>query len=103
TLGSVIVAPQLLRSEGIFNYLQKMNAIYFIPLLAVILIGMLTRRVPEMAANWALIGGIILIAVGYFCPPFNDVVKAMNEYQFVAIVFTYLVIFMLVMGEIKPR
>ena len=103
TLGAVIVAPMLLHAGGIFNYLQKMNAIYFIPLLAVILVGMLTRRVPEVAANWALIGGIILIAIGYFCPPFNNVVTAMNEYQFVAVVFTYLVIFMLVMGEVKPR
>ena len=36
TLISVGVAPLLAETGGIFNYLQKMNAIYFIPILTVV-------------------------------------------------------------------
>ena len=63
TAGSIAIAPLLDRTESIFSYLQTMNGIYFIPLLAVVLGGMLSRRAPAKAANWALIGGVVLIAV----------------------------------------
>ena len=80
-----------------------MNGIYFIPIFAVVLTGMLTRRVPQRAANFGLLGGIIIIAVGYFVPPFDKVVAQMHEYHFLGLVFLYLIVTMLIMGETKPR
>jgi SSS family solute:Na+ symporter len=63
---------------------------------------MLTRRVPAMAAKLALLIGFSAIAIGYFVPPFNVVVESMHEFVFLGTVFSWLVILMLVVGEIRP-
>ena len=47
--------------ESIFGYLQKMNGLYFIPIFAVVLVGMLTRRVPAFAAKFALVSGFVIV------------------------------------------
>lgn len=99
---SMCVAPLLASTGSIFAYLQKMNGIYFIPIFAVVLVGILSRRVSPIAAKTGLIGGVIMVAVGYFVPPFNVIVASMNEYHFLGMVFCYLIIIMLVIGEIKP-
>jgi len=65
---SMCVAPLLANTTSIFAYLQKMNGLYFIPIFAVVLIGMLTKRVPPLAAKLALIVGFLAIAAGYFIP-----------------------------------
>ncbi|TWT32607.1 solute:sodium symporter family transporter [Blastopirellula retiformator] len=67
-LTSMTVAPLLAGQDSIFGYLQKMNGLYFIPIFAVLLIGLLTKRVPAFAANFALIVGFLTIAFGYFGP-----------------------------------
>lgn len=96
------VAPLLNGQESIFSYIQKMNGIYFIPIFSIVLVGMLTRRVPPLAAKFALIAGFVTISCGYFIPPFARVVESMHEYHFLGLVFSYLVIGMLVMGELRP-
>lgn len=103
TVISIAVAPLLAETGGIFNYLQKMNAIYFIPILTVVAVGMLTKRVPAKAAKFALIAGIVLIATGYFLPPFNRIQNVMSEYHFVAIILLILVAAMLIIGKVSPR
>ena len=100
---TMIIAPLLAGQDSLFGYLQKMNAIYFIPILAVVLVGLLTKRVPPMAAKVALVGGCLLIAAGYFVPPFNKLPIVMHEFHFVASVFVLLVAVMLVIGKLRPR
>lgn len=100
---SMSLAPLLAGQESIFGYLQKMNGIYFIPIFAVVVVGMLTRRVPALAAKIALASGFIVIAAGYFIPPFAVIVESLHEFHFLGIVFMYLVILMLIIGELKPR
>ena len=102
-LALIILAPLLAGQDSLFGYLQKMNAIYFIPILAVVLVGLLTKRVPPMAAKVALVGGCLLIAAGYFVPPFNKLPIVMHEFHFVASVFVLLVAVMLVIGKLRPR
>ncbi|MEW4530407.1 solute:sodium symporter family transporter [Maioricimonas sp. JC845] len=97
------IAPLLAKTESIFGYLQKMNGMYFIPIFAVVLIGMVTRRVPAIAAKLALIAGFSIIAIGYFVPPFDRVVASMHEFQFLGVVFAWLLTLMLIIGEIAPR
>jgi SSS family solute:Na+ symporter len=80
-----------------------MNGMYFIPIFAVVLVGMLTKRVPAIAAKIGLIVGFGLIAIGYFVPPFDKVVASLHEFHFLGIVFSWLLILMLVIGEIRPR
>lgn len=100
---AMIVAPLLAGQASIFAYLQKMNGLYFIPIFAIVIVGMMTRRVPAMAAKVGLIGGIVMICVGYFVPPFDKIVESMHEFNFLGLVFAYIVIAMLVVGELFPR
>jgi len=99
---AMIVAPLLVGQESIFQYLQQMNALYFIPIFAVVLVGILARRVPAYAANTALIGGCAVIAIGYFVPGIASYVEQMNNFHFVGAVFVCLVGLMLLMGALDP-
>ena len=101
-IAAMSTAPLLAKTGSIFGYLQKMNGIYFIPIFAVVLVGMLSRRVPPLAAKLALVAGFVAIAVGYFVPPFNGIVASMHEFHFLGVVFAYLVLLMLVVGELRP-
>ena len=95
-------APLLAKTGSIFGYLQKMNGMYFIPIFSVVLVGMLSRRVPPAAAKIGLVAGFAAIAVGYFVPPFDSIVASMHEFHFLGIVFAYLVLLMLIIGELRP-
>ncbi len=97
------IAPLLAQTTSIFGYLQKMNGMYFIPIFAVVLVGMVTKRVPAIAAKVGLVVGFLVIAVGYFIEPFKTVVDSLHEYHFLGLVFAWLLIMMLVIGEILPR
>ncbi len=100
---AMTIAPMLAGVGGIFSYLQKMNGIYFIPIFSVVLVGMLSKRVPASAAKVALVVGFVAIVAGYFVPPFDRMVTAMNEFHFLGAVFAVLCATMLVMGKIAPR
>lgn len=97
------IAPLLANTASIFGYLQKMNGMYFIPIFAVVFVGMTTNRVPPIAAKLALVVGFAAIAIGYFVPPFDIIVASIHEFHFLGIVFAWLLILMLVIGEIAPR
>lgn len=64
---------------------------------------MTTNRVPPIAAKLALVVGFAAIAIGYFVPPFDIIVASIHEFHFLGIVFAWLLILMLVIGEIAPR
>jgi SSS family solute:Na+ symporter len=99
---AMAVAPLLIGQESIFGYLQKMNGIYFIPIFAVVLCGMLSRRVPPLAAKLALVIGPIVIACGYFIGPLAAWVNAVHEYHFLGIVFVALIVLMAGIGLARP-
>lgn len=102
---AMCVAPMLSKAPSIFDYLQKMNAIYFIPIFAVVLLGLLSKRVPESAAVFGLVGGILLICAGYFILPsipHCDIVKAIGDYHFVGISFLVILDAMLLIRIAKP-
>ena len=100
---AMAVAPLLNGQDSIFGYLQKMNAMYFIPIFAVVLVAMVSKRTSATVANLALLIGVIVIPVGYFVPPFRYVVESLSELHFVGIVFGWLIIFQIVGGELYPR
>ena len=105
-LGAMTLSPMLDSVGSIFKYLQNMNAIYFIPILAVVLVALLSRRAPEGAALVGLVGGVLLIAAGYFVlprVPGCDVVGAMGEYHFVGACFLLLLDAMLLIRLAAPR
>lgn len=101
-IAAMSLAPLLASTDSIFGYLQKMNGMYFIPIFAVVLVGMMTRRVPPLAAKIGLVMGFVIIAVGYFVPPFDTIVASMHDFQFLGVTFAWLVVVMLAVGEIYP-
>jgi len=104
-LFGMIVAPLLAGQESIFKYLQKMNGIYFIPIFAVVVVGLLARRVPASAGAIGLLTGVVLIALGYFLPESVNPVLALgiHEFHFLGIVFGLLIALMLAIGAARPR
>jgi SSS family solute:Na+ symporter len=98
------IAPLLAGQDSIFGYLQKMNGIYFIPLFAVILVGMLSKRIPAVAANWALPLGILVIAFGYFVPLGEGMylTNYIHDFHFLGMVFLGLILFMILIGIMNP-
>ncbi|MFN8705261.1 MAG: solute:sodium symporter family transporter [Planctomyces sp.] len=102
-VASMLAAPMLAGQESIFNYLQTMNGLYFIPMFAVMVTGLLTRYVPALAANLALILGSLIIAAAYFVPSVAAQISVIHEFHFLGAVFAGLVIMMVVIGKVKPR
>ena len=105
-IAAMTLSPMLDSVGSIFKYLQNMNAIYFIPILAVVLIALVSRRAPEGAALFGLVAGVALIAAGYFVLPHVpgcDVVGAMGEYHFVGACFLLLLDAMLLIRLVAPR
>ena len=104
-IAAMFIAPLLAGQESIFKYLQKMNGIYFIPIFAVVVVGMLARRVPASAGTIGLVVGVVLIGLGYFLPEaINPVTQlGIHEFHFLGIAFVLLVALMLLIGLIAPR
>lgn len=104
-IAAMLVAPLLAGQESIFAYLQDMNAIYFIPIFAVVVVGMLHPRVPSAAAFWALVLGLVMIGVKYFVPGVAPAVDKIFVYNFHFLGFTFatLIIFMVTWGSVAPR
>lgn len=104
-IAAMLGAPLLIGQDTIFGYLQKMNAIYFIPIFSVVVVGMLHPRVPAVAASVAMVAGILLISIGYFVKPAAKALETagIHGFHFIGIVFAALVVFLLVMGTVAPR
>ena len=101
-VAAMAIAPMLAGQDSIFGYLQKMNGLYAIPIFAVVVIGMFTTRVPAIAANVALLLGVIVIAVVYFAPGIAGPLASMNGFHFVGLVFALLIGLMLAWGKLAP-
>ena len=104
-IAAMFVAPLLAGQDSIFEFLQKMNGIYFIPIFSVVLVGMLHPRVPSTAAFSALIVGLLLLTLKYFVPGLDTAVDSVFRYNFhfLGFVFALLVAIMLIWAFVKPR
>ncbi len=100
---AMTMAPLLEGQDSIFGYLQKMNGLYFIPIFSVVVVGMISKKVPAIAANIALVVGFAVIALGYFVPSLEIWVERINGFHFLGIVFISLVLLMMLIGNIVPR
>ncbi len=102
-LSAMCMAPALAGQDGIFGYLQQMNGLYFIPIFAVVVVGMANKRVPAVAANIALLLGFTAIAAGYWMPGVSDLVGKINGFHYLGIVFATLIALQLAIGVLAPR
>lgn len=65
-LAAMFIAPLIADAGSLFNYLQKINGIYSIPIFTIIAIGYLTKRVPAIAAKIGIVSGSILYIISEF-------------------------------------
>lgn len=98
-LCAAIGAPVIfLGQEGIFGYFQKLNGVYFIPLLGAILVGMFNKRVDGHSAFISIVAGLVIMIWGtFFSGDFIGNVFG-SGYHFMGAVFVFLVILQLVLG-----
>jgi SSS family solute:Na+ symporter len=125
-IASMFIAPLIGNAESLFAYLQEINGIYSIPILTIIVVGYLTKRVPAVAAKIGLVSGCSLYIVSqFFMQPYfvnkalesaktsgvkDEVALALVEAQayphfldVMAILFALNVAIMLIIGKLKPR
>jgi SSS family solute:Na+ symporter len=108
-LVAMTVAPLLAGQESIFGYLQKMNGIYFIPILAIVVAGIFNRRIPASAAKVALVSSFFILIIGYFCPLGKNangniyITNYIQVYHFLGGVFVYALLMMMVWSVVAPR
>jgi SSS family solute:Na+ symporter len=64
---SMTIAPFIRNApNGLFDYIQQALGSLSVPILAVVLIGILTKKVPAIGAKVVLIGGVVMYLVGLF-------------------------------------
>lgn len=127
-LASMFIAPFIANAGSLFHYLQEINGIYSIPILTIIIVGFLTKRVPAIAAKIGLFSGSILYIISQFVLQPYFVKKALTEAEtlgitdtaelaviksqayfglhyldVMAILFVLNVLIMLLIGIFKPR
>lgn len=122
---SMLIAPFIANAGSLFDYLQEVNGIYSIPILSIIIVGYMTKRVPAIAAKIGIIlGSALYILSQFILKPFL-VERALKQAQssgitneslldsvetsayphflhVMAILFILNIIIMLVIGRIWP-
>lgn len=125
-IAAMFIAPLIANAGSLFAYLQEVNGIYSIPILTIIVVGYLTKRVPAIAAKIGLISGCLLYIISqFFMQPYfvekaletaknsgiaDKAALALVEVQayphfldVMAILFLLNVGIMLFIGKLKPR
>lgn len=103
-LGSVCVAPMIAEAgTGLFDLMKKLAAIFNIPILSLVVVGMFSRRTPSFAAWAAVLVGVAFY--GYFSLYMdNEIFGAKFHWLHVAgMNFILIVGVMLLITVIKPR
>lgn len=95
---SFVVSPLLQYApEGLFQVIRVFTGFYNIPVIAVVLVGLFTKRVPSIAAIVAIIFHIIAYGLLQFVIEVN-----INFIHIYAILFVIEVAIMLIIGYYKP-
>jgi SSS family solute:Na+ symporter len=97
-LAAVIVAPFIMYApSGLYAYLQEMNGFYNLPIIAMILVGFFSKRVPAYAGKVVIVVHIVLYSL-------SKVFLADVNFLYVLSILLAVDIFvMLVLGRIDPR
>ena len=125
-LAAMFIAPMIANAGSLFNYLQEINGIYSIPILTIIVVGYLTKRVPAIAAKIGIFSGSILYIFSQFWLKGHFVDKALaaakssgvtdeaalklveadaypHFLHVMAVLFIVNILIMLTIGKIMPR
>jgi SSS family solute:Na+ symporter len=103
-LFAMVLSPFLYyASSGLFGYLQQVNGAYSIPILSVIVVGFLTKRVPAIAAKSGIIFAFVVYVVYIILSRGFNLEWLPHMLDVQAITFVSTVILMLVIGKLNPR
>lgn len=65
-LAAMFIAPLIENAGSLFKYLQEINGIYSIPILTIIVVGYMTKKVPAIAAKIGIISGSVMYIISQF-------------------------------------
>ena len=108
-VASIIIAPLLAQTQSIFQYLQKVNGLYSVPIIGIFLLGITTKHVPALAAKAGMIVGMAIYAFFSFenihnVPEFfADGSGDLHWLHGYFISFVSSVLVMLIIGKLKPK
>ena len=97
-VASIIIAPLLAQMESIFTYLQKVNGIYSVPIIAIFLLGVFTKHIPAIGAKLGMVVGFLLYAYFVFFP-----IENLHWLHMYFISFTWSIMVMLFIGYLYPK
>ncbi|WP_343488115.1 solute:sodium symporter family transporter [Allomuricauda sp. d1] len=124
---AMIIAPFIANApSGLFSYIQQSLGSLSVPILAVVMTGILTKRVPAIGAKVVMIGGVILylISLLFVEPYFRDTAVTLAQSQGITdagelsilkaeayphylhvmgILFIFNIVVMLIFGKIMPK
>ena len=108
-IASIIIAPLLAQTQSIFQYLQKVNGLYSVPIIGIFLLGITTKHVPAIAAKIGMVVGMAIYAFFSFenlqnVPEFfADASGDLHWLHGYFISFISAVLVMLAIGRYKPK
>ena len=108
-IASIIIAPLLAQTQSIFQYLQKVNGLYSVPIIGIFLLGITTKHVPAIAAKIGMVVGMAIYAFFSFenlqnVPEFfADASGDLHWLHGYFISFISAVFVMLAIGRYKPK
>ncbi|MFC0309767.1 solute:sodium symporter family transporter [Gallibacterium trehalosifermentans] len=96
---AMVAAPLVAKStDGLFYLIQQLQGMFNAPILSVVLIGLLTKRVPAIAAKLGLLFGMSAYIV------FNFIIKVdIHFFHLIGLLFIANIVFMLIIGRFYPR
>lgn len=124
---SMVIAPFIaFAPDGLFSYIQQSLGSLSVPILAVVMTGILTKKVPALGAKVVMIGGVLLYlsSLLFFEPYFRESALALaasggitnaKELSIIAaeayphylhvmgILFVFNIIVMLIFGKLRPK
>lgn len=102
---SMFIAPLIANApQGLFGYLQEVNGCYSIPILTIVVVGYLNKKIPAIGAKVAIFSGVGLYIIYLLLKYFVTGPEALPHYLHVmAILFVMNVGIMLLIGKWRPR
>lgn len=96
---AMIIAPFFIFARaGFYNYLQMVGGLFSVPIFTIVLVGMLTKKVPAVAAKAGLAFFILSYGITQFV-----VLTRLHFLHVLAILFLITSVLMLIIGKLWPQ
>ncbi len=98
---AIVVAPFVINApSGLYDFLQDCFGFYSMPILATVLCGFYSKRIPALAPKVTLVSHVVLYALSHLLPYIGIHVHYL---WILSVLFIVDMILMMVVGKLKPR